>query len=993
MKVLQLNLNHCEAAHDLLAQTVRDLNIQLVMISEPYKHPGTQLWVSDASSKASIWSCDRHLFQNATISAENGFVRAKLYGINFYSCYAPPSLSIEEFNDLMDRLTKDVKQYFPVAIAGDFNAWAVDWGSKETNEKGKALLEAMSSLDVVLLNIGDEPTFARGEASSIVDVTFVSSNLAKGNNSWRVSEVYTASDHRAIVWEVTNSRKHGTRRSSKSNARRWKVSYFNPNVLRVALNDHPASGKNATEKVNDVMRRVIEACDATMPRKKSSNVHSHPVYWWNDNIATLRRECIKTRRLAQRGRKKPSFDKLEANYKEARRKLNKAIKSSKKRCWDDLLEEVEKDTWGRPYKVVMTRLKSQPMTTPTCPILLERIVTTLFPQQLEFDHGTERFRVDKIPSVTEEELIEACGRVGNTKAPGPDGIPNIALKAAIHAATGMFLDVYDSCLQEGTFPTTWKQQRLVLLPKGKKPPEEPSSYRPLCMLDSAGKILERIVHKRIEPYAEAHLSDNQYGFRRGRSTLDAIDLVVETARVAITGTRWRRGTKQYCLVVTLDVQNAFNSAKWDFITNALNRMEVPGYLQRMITSYFTNRILQYDTEKGPKWYKVTGGVPQGSVLGPLLWNVMYDGLLKLVLPSETKLVAFADDVAIVIVSKHLEEINFTFDETFSKIRQWMHSAGLKLAEHKTEAVLVTGRKLVETTTLQVGDYELTTQPYIRYLGVMIDSRLSFKKQVEYASAKASTVRATLCRLMPNIGGPKQRRRKLLSSVITSVLTYGIAIWGGALKTNASRRILTSVYRLSALRIASAYRTVSEEAVCVIAGILPFEVLVEERRCLYQGRKSTELSTVDLRSDETLNSLHRWQILWDAATNGRWTHHLIPQVAVWMNREHGEVNYYLTQLLSGHGCFRAYLHKYKHVESPECPKCSGELEDAEHVFFKCPRFVGYRRHLEGVLGHTVTPGTLVESMLAGEEQWVATSVFAANVLKQLRQEERMTKLTG
>ncbi|GBP19294.1 Putative 115 kDa protein in type-1 retrotransposable element R1DM [Eumeta japonica] len=153
---------------------------------------------------------------------------------------------------------------------------------------------------------------------------------------------------------------------------------------------------------------------------------------------------------------------------------------------------------GRPYKVVMTHLKKQQMPSPTCPQLLQKIVTALFPQQRSFDYQLEPGELDDIPPVTEEELLEACNRVGNNKAPGLDGIPNIALKTIIKAAPSLFLEAYNSCLKEGTFPRKWKQQRLVLLPKGKKPPEEPSSYRPLCMLDTAGKIFERIIHQRID---------------------------------------------------------------------------------------------------------------------------------------------------------------------------------------------------------------------------------------------------------------------------------------------------------------------------------------------------------------------------------------------------------------------------------------------------------------------------------------------------------------
>ncbi|XP_046686135.1 uncharacterized protein LOC124371823 [Homalodisca vitripennis] len=104
--------------------------------------------------------------------------------------------------------------------------------------------------------------------------------------------------------------------------------------------------------------------------------------------------------------------------------------------------------------------------------------------------------------------------------------------------------------------------------------------------------------------------------------------------------------------------------------------------------------------------------------------------------------------------------------------------------------------------------------------------------------------------MPNVGGPKQCRRSLLSSVVTSVLTYGISIWADALEVQETTRKVASIYRLSALRVSSAFRTVSEEAACVIAGMLPVRVLAEERRALYQRRKSSASSLDELRTGRT-----------------------------------------------------------------------------------------------------------------------------------------------
>ena len=176
--------------------------------------------------------------------------------------------------------------------------------------------------------------------------------------------------------------------------------------------------------------------------------------------------------------------------------------------------------------------------------------------------------------------------------------------------------------------------------------------------------------------------------------------------------------------------------------------------------------------------------------------------------------------------------------------------------------------------------------------------------------------------MPNVGGSKQNRRALLASVVTSVITYGIAIWAGALQTQETRRKVTSVCRLSVLRVARAYCTVSEEASAVIAGLLPIEVLADERKRLYQLGKSANTNAEHMKDEERQSSLLRWQQSWDKADRGRWTYRLILHLDKWINRRHGSVNYYLAQILSGPGCFRAYLYKHKYEDSPECPTCSG-----------------------------------------------------------------------
>ena len=103
-------------------------------------------------------------------------------------------------------------------------------------------------------------------------------------------------------------------------------------------------------------------------------------------------------------------------------------------------------------------------------------------------------------------------------------------------------------------------------------------------MDSLGKILERILCVRMDQAIEGSggLAEHQYGFRKERSTLDAAGLVIDTARTAIKGDRWKGGTKKYCAIVTLDVKNAFNSAKWSKIHEALQKLNVPLYIRTKI---------------------------------------------------------------------------------------------------------------------------------------------------------------------------------------------------------------------------------------------------------------------------------------------------------------------------------------------------------------------------------------------------------------------------
>ena len=141
----------------------------------------------------------------------------------------------------------------------------------------------------------------------------------------------------------------------------------------------------------------------------------------------------------------------------------------------------------------------------------------------------------------------------------------------------------------------------------------------------------------------------------------------------------------------------------------------------------------------------------------------------------------------------------------------------------------------------------------------------------------------------------------------------------------------------------------------------------------------------------INTMERWQSEWDASEKGRWTHRLIPCISTWVNRKHGELNFTLTQFLSGHGCFREYLHKVGHAESPLCPTCDQVVETAEHVVFTCPRFQSARREMMACTGANVA--NITQLMCKDERAWAVVDKTVAEIMKQLQAKWKIDQMSA
>lgn len=967
MKIIQLNLNHCEAAQCLLERTVNEIDCDVAILSEPYKSKSCSSWVSDKTGTSSIWSIKKTTKLSDAKTDKAGFVRAVISGITIYSCYIPPRFSIEEYQRIIDTLIVDAAGQKKILIAGDFNAWATEWGCPRTNTRGKVLLEALAVLDIVLLNTGNQNTFNRNGGGSIIDIAFASSDIMS-SIKWKISNIYTHSDHEAIIIDIQNNPSIQCQLTHKKN-HGWKSDPFDREMFHACMLSLKIEG-NPSEMSKKYIKRVTEACNMSMKRRKPGK-YKDEVYWWNEEIANLRKDCIKARRKFTRTRGRPENALHHENLRNAKKALKTAIKQSKRSCFLDICDDLENNPFGLAYKIVMKKLKQKDCKIPTDPSMLTKIVMHLFPAQEAITW--ENTYIDDFPPVCVEEITQAASRLKDKKAPGPDGIPNTIVKELTNCCPEYLVDLFNSCFRHGIFPAIWKRQKLVLLPKGNKPLEDPSSYRPICLIDTCGKLLESIICNRLHVNVEEcnGLSDHQYGFRRAKSTIDAIKVVVNIAKGAIRAKDWRN---DYCLVITLDIKNAFNTASWRNTVNALESLDIPQYLIAMVKSYFSERVLIYETDEGTKTYQVTGGVPQGSILGPLLWNIMYDGILRLNLPTNATIVGFADDVALVITASNMEQAALLADASIGEVKSWLMSMGLTLAEHKTEAVLITSRKIEEFLTIKVGECRITTKKQLKYLGVMIDNRLTFKAHLEYVAEKAISATASLCRILPNTRGPKYLRRKVITGVITNIILYAAPIWAESMRYKTYVDKISSVYRIAALRVCCAYRTLSDDAACVIAGMIPIDLLAQERLLIYEKYYSQHEAR-----DIILN---KWQARWNSSPKGRWTYALIPNIKLWLNRKHGDPDYYITQFLSGHGGFKQYLHRFGLADSSVCPFCTDPMQDSRHTFFVCPKFSVNRHRLESQIQQTITVDNIIDIMVGTLENWGCVSSFVRFVLLEL-----------
>ena len=546
----------------------------------------------------------------------------------------------------------------------------------------------------------------------------------------------------------------------------------------------------------------------------------------------------------------------------------------------------------------------------------------------------------EVVRVSPDELNKAVKKQKSGKAPGLDGIRAEVVKRTLSRIRPLLLDSLNAMFTIFRFPTAWKQGELKVFLKDKnRDPQELRSYRPVTLLPVLGKIAERIIAERLMQYLDSinFYGDAQFGFRSGRSTIDAVLSVRRKVEASL---------HRYVLGIFLDISGAFDNAWWPFLMERLHEIHCPGYLLQLLQSYLKERRVIFEFEGARHTKELTKGCPQGSILGPLLWNIIFEDFLTQDFGDDVHVVAYADDAMLVIQGRSRVDLENRAARGLRTVEEWSSRAKLQFSTAKTSAMMLRNRfDRGRRPRIVMNNVIIQCVDEIKYLGLQVEEEMVFTHHVEQQTRKVIETFRGLLSLTRTRGGLEcLALRRLYEGIAVPLMTYGCEVWGErAVRQQTLRRMLLKTQRKILLLVNRAYRTVSYDANYVIAGAIPLDLLITERVQVYYDIIAGEQRSISRmrRRTETLNE---WQRRWEQGTKGRETFSYLPSVIERM-QVNLNTNHYATQFLTGHGNFKFKLESFRLVEDPWCHTCGeGTEETAWHVLAECPAFENERQEL-------------------------------------------------
>jgi len=384
--------------------------------------------------------------------------------------------------------------------------------------------------------------------------------------------------------------------------------------------------------------------------------------------------------------------------------------------------------------------------------------------------------------VTEDEIIHLVSNFKNGTASGFDGFTMSDIKPNIAFLARPLSHLLNLSISLGKVPDKVKIARVIPIYKNDCPSNF-NNYRPISVLPAFSKIYEKVIFERLVSFIEKHsiLYEHQYGFRSQHSTVQAILHLVDQISTSIDN-------KEICTGIFLDLSKAFDTVNHNILLNKLEHYGIRGLAINWMTSYLTDRkqFVEYNSRHS-EWKTVKCGIPQGSILGPLLFILYINDISN----SSTllKFILFADDTSAFYSSKDINNCDLINNE-LDKVYNWLISNQLSVNITKTKNIVFRSKQKrinLSNYHLRIDNKIIERKEHFKFLGVIIDEHLTWKEHINTVAGKISRSIGIISKIQFYVS--QSSLLNLYYSLIYPYLYYGNIVWGATYKSNLKRLIV------------------------------------------------------------------------------------------------------------------------------------------------------------------------------------------------------------
>lgn len=380
---------------------------------------------------------------------------------------------------------------------------------------------------------------------------------------------------------------------------------------------------------------------------------------------------------------------------------------------------------------------------------------------------------------TSDEVFQTFMSLKNSKARDINGLQIRPIKFVADILSPALTHIFNLSICAGIFPQEMQCAKVsVIFKSGDR--NVFSNYRPVSVLPVISKGLEKIICKRITAFCDKHsiITAQQYGFREGMST----ELALLTQKELILNSF---ENKQFMLGIFVDYSKAFDRLNHRTLFTKLEHYGFRGTPLELIISYLKHRrqCVAIMSEQSTL-QKITQGVPQGSILGPILFNIYINDITNI--SNDADFIVYADDTSIFLRSSDISTLSVISNSALKCLAEWSFVNSLKLNTAKTKAVLFTPpqRHDLKDFRLELGSARIELASNVKTLGVVFNNHLIWNDHVDHIATRLAKACGVLCRLRYTL--PRSVKRMIYNALFSPHLTYCQLVWGDTTKVNLHR---------------------------------------------------------------------------------------------------------------------------------------------------------------------------------------------------------------